>query len=99
MNKSGCCKGGSCVLSMVAKVLLVVGGLNWGLVGVGMLAGGMSSWNLVTMIFGSMPMVEAAVYVLVGISAVVYSFGCVCGKCKNGVCQTCTTDAMPENKV
>jgi uncharacterized membrane protein YuzA (DUF378 family) len=50
------------------SILLVVGGLNWGLVGLGMLFGG--NWNVVNMILGSWPMVEGIVYVLVGISAV-----------------------------
>lgn len=74
---------------MIAKTLLVVGGLNWGLVGVGMLTSNGSAWNLVSMIFGSMPVVEGIVYVLVGLSALVYAFGCRCSKCKNGVCEAC----------
>lgn len=53
---------------MIAWILVMVGGLNWGLIGIGMFAGG--SWNLVHMIFGSMPQVEWIVYVLVGLSAV-----------------------------
>jgi len=48
---------------MVAFSLLVVGGLNWGLVG-------LFGVNLVTMLFGSMPMLESTVYMLVGASAV-----------------------------
>lgn len=49
-------------LHTVAFILLIVGGLNWGLVAFG--------WNLVSMLLGSWPMVEQAVYVLVGLSAV-----------------------------
>lgn len=56
----------------VAWVLLVVGGLNWGLVGLGSLFGD-SAWNLVSWIF-AWPKVEAVVYVLVGISAVLALF-------------------------
>lgn len=56
-------------LHMVAYVLLWVGGLNWGLVGLGMLMGN-SGWNVVDMVLGSMPMVESVVYILVGLSAV-----------------------------
>ena len=55
-------------LHMVAWILLVVGGLNWLLVGLGGFLGG--SWNVVSMIFGSWPMVEWLVYVLVGAAAV-----------------------------
>lgn len=56
------------LLSGIAFVLTIVGGLNWGLVGLGMLMG--SDWNLVNMLLGAWPMVEAIVYVLVGLSAV-----------------------------
>lgn len=56
-------------LKPVAWWLMVVGGLNWGLVGLGMLMGG-AGWNVVNMVFGSMPTVEAVVYLLVGLSTV-----------------------------
>ena len=57
------------MLHMITFILAVVGGINWGLVGLGMLLGG-ADWNLVHMIFGSMSQLEAVVYVLVGLSAV-----------------------------
>ncbi len=81
-------KNCKCVPAMIAKILVIVGGLNWGLVGVGMLMNSMNSWNLVNMLFGTMPMIEAIVYVLVGVSAVVMIFGCKCKKCMEG-CATC----------
>ena len=56
------------MLSQVTRILVVVGGINWGLVGLGMLLGG--NWNVVQMIFGSWPTLEAIIYVLVGLSAV-----------------------------
>ena len=52
------------LLHQVAFALLVVGGLNWGLVGLN------PTWNVVNMLLGSMPTVEMLVYVLVGLSAV-----------------------------
>lgn len=55
-------------LHMVAWILVVVGGINWGLEGVGMLTD--NSLNLVNMLVGNWPMVEALVYLLVGVSAV-----------------------------
>lgn len=55
-------------MHMVAWILLIVGGLNWGLVGLGGFMGG--NWNLVNLILGSWPMLEWLVYVLVGASAV-----------------------------
>ncbi len=50
------------MVHMVSFTLLVVGGLNWLLVG----AFGI---NLVESIFGSMPAVVKVVYILVGLSA------------------------------
>ena len=55
---------------MIAFILLVIGGLNWGLVGLDILINGIAGWNVVDMILGSWPMVEGVVYVLVGISAI-----------------------------
>lgn len=48
---------------MVAYMLLWVGGLNWGLIG-------LFNFNLVEVLFGSMPSLVMLVYVLVGASAV-----------------------------
>ena len=44
-------------------LLLIVGGLNWGLVG-------LFDFDLVATIFGEMSMLSRIVYVLVGVSAV-----------------------------
>jgi uncharacterized membrane protein YuzA (DUF378 family) len=54
---------------IVSFILLAIGGLNWGLVGLGMWFGG--NWNVVYLIFGSLPWLESLVYVLVGIATVV----------------------------
>ncbi len=58
-------KGGDFMkaLHMVAFTLLVVGGLNWGLVS-------LFNLNLVNVVVGAWPVVEKLVYVLVGVSAV-----------------------------
>ena len=56
-------------MSQFARVLVVIGGVNWGLIGLGMLLGG-RDWNVVNMILSSVPMLEAVVYVLVGLAAV-----------------------------
>jgi len=53
---------------------MIVGGLNWGLVGLGMLFGG-SSWNVVNMLLGAWPVVEGIVYLLVGLSTVLVLMG------------------------
>ncbi len=50
-------------LDVVAAVLLVVGGLNWGLVGA-------ANFDLVATIFGAMSPLSRIVYILVGLAAV-----------------------------
>jgi uncharacterized protein len=77
--KEGCCKG-SCTVNMIAKILVIIGGINWGLVGIGMLFG--SDWNIIHLIFSFASIVEAIIYILVGISAVMMIFGCKCKECK-----------------
>jgi uncharacterized membrane protein YuzA (DUF378 family) len=49
-------------------ILLLIGGLNWGLVGLGMLIG--SNLNVVNLLVGQWPTVEAIVYLLVGLAAI-----------------------------
>jgi uncharacterized protein len=51
------------ILYWVALLLVIVGGLNWGLVGA-------FNFNLVAAPFGPMSMLTRAVYVLVGLSAI-----------------------------
>jgi hypothetical protein len=54
-------------LDWVAFVLLIIGGLNWGLVG-------FFNYNLVTSIFGDMTTAARVVYDLVGLSALYLIF-------------------------
>jgi uncharacterized membrane protein YuzA (DUF378 family) len=84
-------KGGMCVVHKLAAVLLVVGGLNWGAIGLGGFAG--ADWNLVRMLLGAWPAVEWVVYILVGVSALAMLGACkccmtagMCSKCENGKC-------------
>ncbi len=58
-------------LKSISLVLVVIGGLNWGLVG-------LLSFDLVATIFGDMTAISRIIYVLVGLAAVVMilvSFG------------------------
>jgi len=79
------CKGSGCTTSLIAKILVIVGGVNWGLVGAGMLLE--ADWNLVHMLLLGLPTLEAVVYLLVGVAAVYKIFGCHCGKCMS--CEDC----------
>ena len=54
-------------VAMVGMILVIVGALNWGLVGLGALMGG-QNWNVVWMLLGSWPTVLNVVYVLVGLA-------------------------------
>jgi hypothetical protein len=51
------------VLKTIAFILLIIGGLNWGLVG-------LFNFDLVAAIFKAMSIVSRVIYVLVGLSAV-----------------------------
>jgi uncharacterized membrane protein YuzA (DUF378 family) len=65
-------------IKMIAHILVIVGALNWGLVG-------LFEFDLVATLFGDMSMVSKLVYSLVGISAVlmlVTRCGCK-GKCNS----------------
>ena len=64
-------------LHIVSFILLIIGGLNWLLVAFG--------WNLVDSIFGAGTIVSKAIYILVGIAAIIE----VVTHGKN--CKTCST--------
>ncbi len=49
------------VIDWIALILVIVGGLNWGLVAL--------NFNLVNFLFGSWAWLETTVYALVGLSA------------------------------
>ena len=51
------------VIIFIAKVLVIVGALNWGLVGI-------MNFDLIERIFGHMTTISRVLYILVGISAI-----------------------------
>ena len=51
------------VIDWIALVLVIVGGLNWGLVG-------LLNVDLVELIFGSIPILQRIVYIVVGLAAI-----------------------------
>jgi len=55
------------VLDLIALVLVIIGGLNWGLIG-------FFDFDLVAAIFGDMSLLSRIVYSLVGLSAVYTAF-------------------------
>ena len=64
----------------IAAVLTLIGGFNWGFVGLEHFTG--FGGNLVNLALGSYPTVEYVVYLLVGLSAIVMAVthGKCCGK-------------------
>jgi len=54
-------------LDLTAVILLIIGGLNWGLVGI-------AEFDLVATIFGYLSVISKIVYTLVGISALYVIF-------------------------
>lgn len=51
------------VLDWIAMILVIIGGLNWGLVG-------LFNFNLVSFLFADAMIIARIIYVLVGISAI-----------------------------
>lgn len=58
-------KGGNMmkVIDKIALVLIIIGAINWGLIG-------LLNFNLVEMIFGQMTIISRIIYALVGISGI-----------------------------
>ena len=54
------------VLKIITYILVLIGAINWGLVG-------LFNIDLVVMIFGDMTVLSRIVYALVGISAIIYA--------------------------
>lgn len=51
------------IIKMIAIILVIIGGLNWGLVG-------LFNFDLVAALFGAMTVISRIIYALVGLSAV-----------------------------
>lgn len=54
-------------IKTIALILVIIGGLNWGLVG-------LLNFDLVAAIFGNMSVISRVVYTLVGLSAILVAF-------------------------
>ncbi|MFB6352605.1 MAG: DUF378 domain-containing protein [Halobacteriales archaeon] len=56
------------LLDWTSLTLVIVGAINWGLVGLGHLLD--ANWNVVNLLLGGFPTIEALVYVLVGLAGI-----------------------------
>lgn len=72
-----CSSKSKCLGVKICWLLVVIGALNWGLVGI-------FDWNLVTAIFGSVSWLERLIYILVGIGGLCLLISCPGKECKNG---------------
>ncbi len=83
-------------MKKLAWALVIVGALNWGLVGLGGLFFD-GEINLVSIIFGT-SVAAYVVYILVGLSAVYALMGhCGCKRCA-GYCKNCENGACETHK-
>jgi uncharacterized membrane protein YuzA (DUF378 family) len=75
-------------IHVISFILVAIGGLNWGLIGLGGFFG--SNWNLVGGIFGAWPQLLWIVYILVGIATIIL----ICTHKKN--CSCCSKSASSQ---
>ncbi len=80
MQDSSCICGCHGTWAMISGILVIIGSLNWGLYGLGILLGN-PNWNVVGWIFGSWPTFEAIIYLIVGIAGIAMLIG-VCKGCR-----------------
>lgn len=57
-------------VAWIASILVVIGALNWGLVGLNSFSGVDYSWDLVNLVLGSIPWLASIVYLLVALSGI-----------------------------
>ncbi len=69
------CKLDKCKPHCISTILLVIGGLNWGAVGI-------FDLDVIEGIFGGWPWLVTLIYILIGISAVLFLIEGHCKKCK-----------------
>ncbi len=70
---------GYCIVCKIAMILVLIGAINWGFIGVGIL---MTRYlNVVDFALYRWPTFEAIVYVLVGLGGLAIIFGRIMGKC------------------
>lgn len=89
-NKSCCagkCHRGLGTLGCICLILVIIGGINWGLIGA-------FSFNVVGLL-GNWPALERIIYIVIGVAAIILIFlaikCCRChSKCHSASCSTST---------
>lgn len=95
-TRRGC---GVCVLGWICLIIVIIGGINWGLIGA-------FSFNLVAALVGKWPAVERIVYIIVGLAALFTIYEAIkCCRChRNCKCCSKTTTTIgrtdrPDDKI
>ena len=57
-------------LNTITKILVIIGALNWLLVGINSFTDIIYDWDLVALTLGSIPWLAAIVYTLIGLSGI-----------------------------
>lgn len=78
------------ILGFLVGILLVIGGLNWGLIG-------LANINLVSMIFGAGSGLEKIVYIVVGVAAVLKLLCMFRGSCCCCGCSCCQSSSCKKS--
>jgi len=67
----------SCAVCKIVCLLLIIGALNWGLIG-------LFDLNLIAQLLGGFPIAERIIYILVGVAGVIKLISCFkkCPCCK-----------------
>lgn len=81
------------IIKKIAFVLVIIGGLNWGIYG-------LIGYDLVDVFIGSIPMIARILYVLIGLSALylIINKYTVC-RCCLGNCSTCAQCTCTQNAI
>lgn len=78
-------KDKKCPGAIGGAILVLIGAINWGLVGVGSFIG--SNLNVVNLLFGSWSWLENVIYIVVGTAGILLIVGCKCRKCCGDKCE------------
>lgn len=73
-------KDKGCTPSTIGYYLVILGAINWGLVGLSDFTA--MNLNVVSLLVGGMPALESLIYIIIGIAGVVTCYGCRCSTCK-----------------
>ena len=62
--------GEKSVIDWIASILVIIGAINWGLVGIMSFSAVSYDYDLINLIVGSVPWLAAIIYILVGLSGI-----------------------------